>query len=121
MAWKKKEKVEEETPEVQKEGVIGRLSPEQYFKWRLTVEEMDHVKTKVELANMSCLVRKLELEKANLHLYRAKTTLIPEAQEEYNSVKGEIESELGFSLNDCAIDPYTYSVRELKSKEKENN
>lgn len=110
-------RAEEELPPKMK--IRGKMSPEQYWKWRLTIEEMSHAKTRANESHLKAQLKVLELEKNNLQLimarkdYQEKTRLIEEAKVEYDSVKNSIEKELGVQFDGCAINPHTFEIQEL--------
>ncbi len=113
-----------EEPAVPKLKIRGKMADAQYWKWRLTIEEMSHAKVVSENAHLKCRLRVLEVEKQQLQLildrklYQEKQDLVKQSQLEYTNIKGEIEEELGFSLDGCSINPHTYEVQELPKDEK---
>jgi len=95
------------------------LSEGQYYKWRLTIEELDHAKTLQSKASLEFKIKQLEYENASLRV-RVSTDLLRNgkegvsiAEKEYQRVKAEIEGALAISLNDKMIDPYTYQVKDV--------
>lgn len=116
---------ETELPEAEKKfdsnglEIMGKLSEAQYWKWRLTIEEQVHQKTRQNGANVMCRLKAVELEKCKLEMVILRRGYIDEqaktapCKEEYDKVKGEIEKALGISLNGCSIDPYSYEVKLL--------
>lgn len=89
------------------------LTPEQYWKWRLSIEEMKHAQTRCEVARLR--VREKELERTvEGHNLKASQREHAHSKEEYTKVKKEIEESLGLSLNDAIIDPYTFQVKHIK-------
>lgn len=121
MARNKDKKDTEELPPKLK--VRGKMTGEQYWKWRLTIEEGDLAKSKAECAHLKCQLKVLEIEKNNLQLtlsrknYLESQLTIKQSVNEYAKVKEEIEFELGISLDNCSINPYTFEIQELPDKD----
>ena len=96
-----------------------RLKDGQYWKWRLTIEEMQHAATLRDLKQLECKYKELELERGKLELlalrekYQEQVSAVDLAKGEYNSVKSQIEQELGCSLNGCIIDDVTWEVKQI--------
>lgn len=96
-----------------------RLSDAQYWKWRLTIEEMQHAASIRDLRNIECKYKELELQNGQLQLIamRAKhleqVKAVEASKAEYDLVKKEIEAQLGISLNQCVIDDQTWEVKKL--------
>ena len=100
--------------------IIGKMDPEIYWKWRLTIEELDHAKTKANMLQYNCVIKRLEVEKANLelinlrHRYNEGQSALKTAKEEYDKFRDEIELDLKISLSNCVIDGYTYEIKEIE-------
>ena len=114
-----------EEHDIEELEVIGQLSDGQYWKWRLTIEEMDHYRTKERAQVLEYKLRETEVElmKSRLALLKpgvqAAHTNKQKAVEEYQKHKSELEEELGLSLNDCVIDEYTFKIKKQPTTTKE--
>jgi len=99
----------------------GRLTPEQYWKWRLTIEEGVVARGVLENANLKCQLKSLELEKGHLQLVLAKKqmqecqVLVEQSKQEYTKIKTEIEEDIGTTLNGCVISDVTFEVQALEA------
>jgi hypothetical protein len=98
-----------------------RLTDAQYWKWRLTIEEMQHAASLRDLRNIECKYKELELQNGALQLRELRTKhndqvkAVEASKSEYDLVKKEIETQLGVSLNQCVIDDLTWEVKKLPS------
>ena len=103
------------------QGTGVRLKDAQYWKWRLTIEEMQHASTTRDLRNLECKYKELEIQKETLHLIvlrgklQEQVSAVAASKIEYDQIKNEIESDLGISLNNCVIDEQTWEVKKLPS------
>ena len=103
------------------------LSKSQYWMWRLTIEEMSHSKTKLNMEqarlsfkNCEWLLKDAERKLQSVNVRTAKLG-VEKADEEYNRVKGLIEAELNISLKGCVIDEYNYEVKPLDMEEQDGS
>ncbi len=89
------------------------LTPEQYWKWRLTIEEMNHAETKVALLKSKVDIKKLE---GALSATYVKDAMVEsdKIKNEYSIMKKELEQDIGVSMNDAIIDGHTYEVKQIK-------
>lgn len=110
--------------------ILGVLTSENYWKWRTTIEELDHCKTKVHLKQAIYKAHHLEIERAKLVAIEAKRNVVEQMREvekykeDYENTKKEIESSVGCSLNGCVIDQFTYEVKkieEVREKDKDGS
>lgn len=99
--------------------VIGKLTAEQYYKWRFVMEEMVHWDTRIKLSRMhySHMEKDIEIQrlKASLHKsiikdHEASSKL---KKDEYEAYRQELEKTLGISLDDAAIDDYTFEIKRI--------
>lgn len=114
-------KIKRVTKSVNEEGLKPIfLSEVKYWKWRLSIEEMKHARTNSDKAGLEFKMKEMEIQKNQLQLltlkegYRLRTTEVHGKMSEYDSIKKEIEDDLGMSLNDCVIDDLTFEVKKLK-------
>lgn len=102
--------------------ILGKLPDAEYWKWRLTIEEMEHSKSQLALATANCQVKTLEIEKMKYQLMELNRKRIDSGEalknskQEYDKVKTEIEKAVGISLAGCVVDPYTFEVKRLEEK-----
>ncbi|NJO65525.1 MAG: hypothetical protein HC836_47755 [Richelia sp. RM2_1_2] len=99
--------------------LIGQLSPEQYFKWRFFMEDMLHWETRIKLSRLhySHMEKDIEIQKLKAAIHK---NIIKDHEatsklkkEEYEAYRQELEKQLGVSLDDCAIDDYTYEIKRI--------
>jgi adenine-specific DNA methylase len=97
------------------------LTPEQYWRWRTSVSEMNEAKKKLQITESEAKVlgQAVEIAKARLQLHIASTVRDARdnantAKSEYFTYKRELEESLGTSLNGKAIDEITFEVRDLE-------
>ena len=99
--------------------VLGIVPETEYWKWRLTIEEMKHSETKTQVSARDCRIKELELY--NQRQRHAQVLgMVPKSKEEYERVKKEIEEVVGFSIKDCVIDPHCFEVRKLPPESLDN-
>ena len=102
-----------------KKSFSNKLTPIQYWKWCNSIEEMNHGKTKLRLA-----ISEFEREKLLVSNHQLKVELLKvklsdckkdndELELNYKNIKKDIEKELNISLDNCAVDPYDYSIKQL--------
>jgi len=96
------------------------LSGEQYWHWRFSVEDLNHAKTRLLLYQTQIKLKEALVQKNSVEvsLLREKTKdyikTVDDTQEEYSTYLEKVENDLGVSLRECIIDPYTYQVKEIK-------
>lgn len=94
--------------EVNETGVF--VPGDHYWRWRLSIEEMRHAETRLDVARIRAEMKSLE---QMLEAYRVKDAkrAVDLCKSEYSKVKEEIEGIIGLSLNDVIIDGHTYEVK----------
>lgn len=108
-------RIKESTPEKR-----SSLTAEEYWKWRLTIEEMQHAEAKLHNIKLTAQVmeRDAEIKKLQRQVFGDKIKIFEEkladAKKEYESQKEALEKGLGFSLNNCVIDDHTFEVKKLE-------
>jgi uncharacterized protein YjaG (DUF416 family) len=96
-----------------------KLNELQYYKWRLSIEKMQHAETKKKLSENKLRQKELEVQNLTLrtNIFRGVVSQMEEEisvfRREYDTIKEEIEKELGVSLNEKIIDEITFEVKEL--------
>jgi len=96
-----------------------KLTPLQFWKWQSAVEEMNHGKTRevlilLELENQKLLIQNHQLKGSLLENKILKRKDLNRGLENrYKEVKKELEDELDVSLENCVIDPYNFSIKQL--------
>ena len=100
-------------------GTGKKLTPAQYWMWRLTIEEMEHAKTKEKVFRQGLALQLKENENSQLK-YGIKTFKLESvtaqtkaAKKEYDNFTASLETELGISLKGKIIDEITFEVKEL--------
>lgn len=110
-----KKKVTKKTPVIE----TPKLTPGQYWEWRCTIEEMKTAKLYLQLmeAKKSLIQRDIKIldyeGKLKLQTVNAAKQAEADAKKEYERFKGELESSLGMSFENCVIDDVTYEVKKL--------
>jgi len=100
------------------------LKPEKYWEWRTTIEEMSHGETKAKLTRLTQNLLEKEIEimrlKAVLHKEEVRTRDLEfiDLKKHYEEFRNRLSEELGVKLENCAIDPYTFEVKDVKEIEK---
>ena len=100
-----------------------RLTKSQYWEYRCTIEERDHVKAKAKLVELrkEYLLAKIEIARLQYKLFIARSQSV-KAQEseidtEYKNFVADLEDKVGFKLKDVEIDPYSFEVKQIKQGE----
>lgn len=99
---------------------MSKLSAEQYYEWRLAIEQMHHNETKLKSVRMmSALMEKdIEIQKLKQSLYKqtvkSQEDTFELSKKQYEELKSKIESQLGHSLSNCVIDEVTFEVKSLE-------
>jgi hypothetical protein len=99
--------------------IVGKLTSEQYFKWRFLMEEMLHWETRMKLSRMhySHMEKDIEIQrlKANIHKSISKDheASSKEKKDAYEAYRQQLEAELKISLDDATIDDNTFEVRKI--------
>lgn len=89
--------------------ILAVLSPEDYWEWRTSVEEMEHAKTKYDLYLFKLRIMEKDIRLLQLETALFKSTIKQMAdekdlmKEEYNKFKTKLENKYGLSLSDCLI------------------
>jgi len=105
--------------EYQDPASIGQIPPVQYWKWRLSIEEMQHSDTRREVTMMHFRLKEKEIENNTMQLsflrnkIKEKIADQEKYKTEYDTIVKEIEEELNLTLKDCIIDEYTFEVKKL--------
>lgn len=100
--------------------VIGQLSKEQYYKWRLYVEYMQHAETRCKLQGARVATHNMEAECHRLKHELMKNSLSDlqaeynRSKDEYQKQREELEKELGFKMENCVVDEITLEVKKLE-------
>jgi len=93
------------------------ISSEDYWKWRLTIEEQGHAGTRVKLCQRDVKIKELE-RSIEVFKFQSANREHDKAKDEYIKIKKEIEGKIGLPLNDVIIDEHTFEVRQIKNMEK---
>ena len=103
-----------------KESKEKKLSPVQYWEWRCSIEELQHAETKVsaskvklKLMEAESKIKKLEITQF-MSQVRALNAQYMKIKEDYFKYKEDLEKDLGFSLDGCAINPIDFSVNKIE-------
>lgn len=103
--------------------VIGKLTPEEYWEWRCTIEEdksaeFKHKYMAAELVARSreIVIMQLKLEKFKSQVKEAQSDR-NKAKDEYIRFRGKLEKNHGLKLQNCVIDDITYEIRSLIQEE----
>lgn len=97
--------------------VIGKFTQLQYYKWKNKILEMfnaDHTHKLAE-KHFSLLEKDLEIQRLRMLLFKLeisnKASVVETIKKEYNTLREEMEQELGFSLKDTIIDEISLEVK----------
>lgn len=100
------------------------LSPAQYWEWRTTISEREVAQEKLRTASLELNLLQKEAEvlavrtqlfvRTRLELAKAEAG---SAHAEYARFKGELEKDLGQSLNNKLIDDTTYEIRDAPEQQ----
>lgn len=96
-----------------------KLSPGSYWEYRCTIEELKSAKLNQKRVHLEQEIMNKEIENRKLKLALFKETVkashrsTDNAEKELEKIKQRLEEELGRSLENCAIDPYTYEVKSI--------
>ena len=86
-----------------------KLDEVDYWKWRLTVEELHHAQTRGKFSELryASMQKDIEIQRlkasAFLNIVTAERGQSLIVQKEYDSLKSELESKYKVSLKDCVI------------------
>lgn len=100
-----------------------KISPELYWEWRCTIEELKTAKLNEKRVHLEKELKQKEIEinKLRLALFRESVASarkgVSGAESEYEKMKQRIEEEIGMSLNGCVIDDTSYEVKKLDEPE----
>lgn len=96
------------------------LTPEDYWKWRVTIEEWKLAQSEREKSELRLKLMAKETEVMTLQTqiysrthFEAAKLKVDSAKEEYDKFKKILEEKLGISLSDKMIDEFTYEVKEV--------
>jgi predicted transcriptional regulator len=104
-------------------AAIAKLTPAQYWEWRTSLEELSHEDTRVEVARLRQRIAELKVSEAQLEakvadvgareaqIHRSKLNA------DFHQFRERLEKELGISLRNCTIHPYSYEVTLHDTKE----
>lgn len=98
------------------------ISPELYWEWRCTIEELKTAKVNEKRIHLEKELKQKELEIQKLRLTMFKDIVssarkgVTSAQNEYEKMKRKIEEQIGMSLNGCVIDDISYEVKKLEEE-----
>ncbi len=110
MAQKKQEK---------QENKPKKISPGSYWEYRCTIEELKSARLNQKRIHLEKEIMNKEIENRKLKLALFRETVrvalntVENCEKELEKIKQRLEEELGISLENCAIDPYTYEVRDI--------
>lgn len=96
------------------------LKGEDYWRWRCSILDMQKKEKEILIAELEhkLLVKDADMAMVRSQLFQktkvstAKDALA-ESKKEYETIKGQLEDYLGYSLNSKAIDDFTYEVLDL--------
>ena len=100
-----------------------KMTAAQYWEWRCSIEEIKVAKLNEKKAHLEneILNKDIENKKLKLVLFkesaRSARSSVLATQEDFEQTKQRIEKELGISLKDCTIDPYTYEIKPINEDE----
>lgn len=107
----------------QENEVLGKMTPEQYFQWRFTMEQYLHKQTQIALKEKMFVIlqKDHELMRLKLENYRnvVRGAMVQKdvAFKEFERVRDEISKNIGVELKDKVINEYTYEVTDPKGNE----
>ena len=93
-----------------------------YWEYRTTLEELKGAKLNQKRVHLEKELMNKEIENKKLKLALFKETVgaahrsVSLREQDLEQIKQRIEEELGTTLDNCAIDPYTYEVRPIDDK-----
>jgi thioester reductase-like protein len=97
-----------------------KLTAEEYYKWRFQIEVMKNAKLNEKLVDEELKNMELDIKlKQTLAVLMRRTRLedakkqVENCMGEYKTTKEKIEERLGISLNNMAIDDFTFEVRSI--------
>lgn len=96
--------------------VIAVLDGAEYWEWRTSIEEMEHAKTRVELAHARYKVLELSQQIGAIQLNQFKTTVSnslsaqADSKTSYDAHVKKIEEKYGIELKGCIIGDIDYEV-----------
>ena len=103
-----------------KKDEIKKLTSAQYWEWKCSIEELKSSKLNDKRVHLEQEIMNKEIENRKLKLALYKETVrsarssVVHMQENFEKIKQRIEEELGMSLQDCTIDPYTLEVKKIQ-------
>lgn len=113
MAKKTEEPKKEETKDL-------KLTAEEYWEWMTSIERMGRKKAEVVASELEAKMMTLEYQNKAMQIQLHNKTRLEAAKRavensvgEYKTLKEKIEGRLGVSLNDKAIDEFTFEVKEI--------
>ncbi len=95
------------------------MTPEQYYRWRLSAEQMNHAETKAKLVQTihNSMDKELEIAKLKHNLHRevvkAKYSEFDLAKKQYQEELANLEQTLGTSIKGKVIDEYTFEIKDI--------
>ena len=101
------------------EKQVPSLTPAQYWEWRTTIEEMNHLETKFKMSQLyaTSLEKELEIQRLKANLYKEivkqHQTNWESGKKEYERFKEVLEKEHNISLNNKIIDDVTFEIKDL--------
>lgn len=120
MAKKKKEDLEQEVIiEHKEETSFPKMTAEMYWRWRLTVEEMNMADQKLKFGELQymCIEKDIEIARLKAVIFKKGLKDLELAKEDskkaYFKFKEEIEKELKVELKDVVIDDATFEIKKL--------
>lgn len=96
-----------------------KLSAADYWEWRCTIEERKVAKVNEKRVHLEREIMHKEIENRKLKLALFKETVraaqlsVEDSDAEYEKIKQRLEKKLGISLDNKAIDPYSFEIKEI--------
>jgi len=102
-----------------KETTTPKLSPEMYWEWRCTINEMNLAKKEFDVNYLKheIMIKDLEISRLKSSLFKNTLVTLQDkvslAKTEYENMKKRIEDTIKISLNGCMIDDISHEVKKL--------
>jgi hypothetical protein len=99
--------------ERKKKEIQTHLTESQYYKWQFYITEWQKAVVEAKLVATEVAFAQLRLKtEGQVKLDNAKSTE-QLAEIQYHNLKKDLERETNRSLNETAIDPFTFEIRKL--------
>jgi len=102
-------------------GNSVNINKEQYWKMYADMGDLAHAKTRLREKELEYRVKQLEVGLAQKFLECAKLNLIEEresyrkSEKLYENAREELEKELGTSLSDATLNPFTGNIERIQN------